>query len=195
MCKYLIDMDPLPCVFPPLVRLSLSAPHRIRTDRDELWLRARGHWAGASEWHYESTSAVRVTSTHEMALLLRRAAPWFDLPAHNGKPWRLSTHQGRKTFVRFAALRVRTALFAIAQHLGHRERGVTDTCYAGSDHVLNREIDAAILEQSVTAWEEMLSARRLGGRAGAEVVAKRPPPRGPDARCLRLGFLCLSTRP
>jgi hypothetical protein len=121
---------------------------------------------------------VRVTSTYEMALLLRRSAPWFDLPAHNGKPWRLSTHQGRKTFVRFAALRDRTALFAIAQHLGHRERGVTDYCYAGTDHVLNREIDRAILEQSVTAWEEMLSARRLGGRAGAEVLAKRPRFRG-----------------
>jgi integrase len=157
---------------------ALSAPHRARTGRNELWLRARAHRFGASEWHYETTSAVRVTSTHEMVLLLHRAAPWFDLPAHNGKPWRLSTHQGRKTFVRFAALRDRTALFAIAQHLGHRERGVTDSCYAGSDHVLNREIDAAILEQSVTAWEQMLSARRLGGRAGAEVLALRPRFRG-----------------
>lgn len=157
---------------------ALSAPHRIRTGRAELWLRARPYHLGASEWHHESTSAVRVTSTYEMALLLRRSAPWFDLPAHNGKPWRLSTHQGRKTFVRFAALRDRTALFAIAQHLGHRERGVTDYCYAGTDHVLNREIDRAILEQSVTAWEEMLSARRLGGRAGAEVLAKRPRFRG-----------------
>jgi integrase len=157
---------------------ALSAPHRIRTGRDELWLRARPYYLGASEWHHESTSAVRVITTSDMVSLLRRAAPWFDLPAHNGKPWRLSTHQGRKTFVRFAALRDRTALFAIAQHLGHRERGVTDYCYAGSDHVLNREIDAAILEQSVTAWEVMLSARHLGGRAGAEVLAKRPRFRG-----------------
>jgi integrase len=157
---------------------ALSAPHRARSGRDELWLRARPYRLGASEWHHESTSAVRVTSTHAMAVLLRRAVPWFDLPAHNGKPWRPSTHQGRKTFVRFAALRDRTALFAIAQHLGHRERGVTDYCYAGTDHVLNREIDREILEQSVTAWEEMLSARRLGGRAGAEVLAKRPRFRG-----------------
>ena len=161
---------------------ALSAPHRVRTGRDELWLRARTHYLGASEWHHETTSAVRVTRTSEMRLLLHRAAPWFDLPPHNGKPWRLSTHQGRKTFVRFAALRDRTALFAIAQHLGHRERGVTDYSYAGTDHVLNREIDVAILEQSVTAWEEMLSARRLGGRAGAEVLAKRPRFRGQRAK-------------
>jgi len=58
------------------------------------------------------------------AMLLRRSASWFDLPLHGVKPWRLSTHQGRKTFVRFAALRDRSALFALAQHLGHRERGI-----------------------------------------------------------------------
>jgi hypothetical protein len=113
-----------------------------------------------------------------MRLLLRRSASWFDLPLHGVKPWRLSTHQGRKTFVRFAALRDRSALFALAQHLGHRERGITDTGYSGTDYVLNREIDAAILEQSVSAWEQMLSAPVLGGRAGAEILAKRPRFRG-----------------
>jgi hypothetical protein len=156
---------------------ALSAPHRARTGRDELWLRTRGCCVGASEWHYDS-DAVRVLTTSEMGLLLKRSISWFDLPLHNGKPWRLSSHQGRKTFVRFAALRDRSALFALAQHLGHRERGVTDYYYAGADHVLNREIDTAILEQSVAAWEEMLSARRLGGRAGAEILAKRPRFRG-----------------
>ncbi len=93
-----------------------------------------------------------------------------------GRTWRLSTHQGRKTFVRFAALRDRSALFAIAQHLGHRERGITDYHYAGSDHALNREIDAAILEQSVSGWEEMLTAQHC--RAGAEIVSRRPRFRG-----------------
>ena len=156
---------------------ALSAPHRARTGRDQLWLRARGCCVGASEWHYDS-NAVRVLTTGEMGLLLKRSISWFNLPLYNGKPWRLSSHQGRKTFVRFAALRDRSALFALAQHLGHRERGVTDYYYAGSDHVLNREIDAAILEQSVSAWEEMLSVRRLGGRAGAEILAKRPRFRG-----------------
>jgi integrase len=153
---------------------ALSAPHRQRTGREELWLRARTHRLGASEWHYDDLRPVRVLTTQEMALSLERCASWFDLPLHQGKPWRLSTHQGRKTFVRFAALRDRSALFALAQHLGHRERGVTDAHYAGNDHVLNREIDAAILEQSVGAWEEMLSARRLGGRAGEEILTRRP---------------------
>jgi Bacterial regulatory proteins, tetR family len=121
---------------------------------------------------------VKILSTQAMRLLLRRSASWFDLPRHGAKPWPLSTHQGRKTFVRFAALRDRSALFALAQHLGHRERGITDYCYAGTDYVLNREIDAAILEQSVSTWEQMLSAPALGGRAGAEILAKRPRFRG-----------------
>jgi len=73
------------------------------------------------------------------------------LPDHEGKRWRLSTHQGRKTFARFCALRDRSGLLAMAQQFGHRERGVTDHGYAGSDYRLDQEIDAEILEQSVAA--------------------------------------------
>jgi len=42
------------------------------------------------------------------------------------------------------------------------------------DYALEREIDAHALDQSVSAWEQMLSAPDLGGRAGQEVLAKRP---------------------
>jgi len=66
----------------------------------------------------------------------------------------------------------------LAQHLGHRERAVTDCGYAGSDYRLNQEIDAEILEQSAAAWEQMLAASGLGGRAGTEIIAKRPRFRG-----------------
>lgn len=117
-------------------------------------------------------------STQGIRCLLQRCSAWFDLPLHEGQPWRLSSHQGRKTFVRFAALRDRSALYALAQQLGHRERAVTDCGYVGSDYRLNCEIDAAVLEQSVSAWEYMLSTPRLGGRAGAEILAHRPRFRG-----------------
>jgi hypothetical protein len=109
--------------------------------------------------------------------LLRRFGAALGL-SHLDKPWRLTTHQGRKTFARFAALRDRSCLFALAQHLGHRERAQTDHGYVGSDYRLNQEIDAEILNQSVAAWEHMLAAPGLGGRAGAEIVAKRPRFRG-----------------
>jgi integrase len=165
---------PAQAVHAVMVLEALSSPHRARTARDELWLRSRGFRTGASEWHFDDPRPVRVLTSYQMRSALKHWASWFDLPLYNGKPWQLSTHQARKTFVRFAALRDRSALLALAQQLGHRERSVTDSYYAGSDHVLNREIDAAILEQSAAAWEEMLSARRLGGRAGAEILAKRP---------------------
>jgi hypothetical protein len=38
--------------------------------------------------------------------------------------------------------------------------------------------NAPRLEQSVTAWEHMLAAPGLGGRAGVEIMAKRPRFRG-----------------
>ncbi len=170
---------PPPAAHAIAVLEALSAPHRARTGRTQLWLRARpGHPSGATEWQADSQAPVRVLSSGELGLLLKRYASWFQLPTHEGKPWKLSTHQGRKTFVRFAALRDRSALLALAQHLGHRERAITDQGYVGSDYRLNQEIDAAILEQSVGAWEAMLSAERLGGRAGAEILTQRPRFRG-----------------
>jgi hypothetical protein len=169
---------PAPAVHAVAVLEALSAPHRARSGRPELWLRTRGHYFGATEWQAGCPLPLRVMRSSEARLLLHRCSSWFDLPLHQGQRWRLSPHQGRKTFVRFAALRDRSALFALAQHLGHRERGITDSGYVGTDYRLNRDIDAGILEQSVSAWEHMLSTPQLGGRAGAEILAKRPRFRG-----------------
>jgi integrase len=166
---------------PPVVRAisvleALSAGHRAQTGRRELWLRCQP--LGATEWQRVCPAPLQIVSTQRMRALLGRFAGWLGVPEHQGQVWRLSTHQGRKTFARFVALRDRSALFALAQHLGHHERAVTDCGYAGSDYRLNQEIDAEILEQSVAAWEHMLAAPALGGGAGAEIMAKRPRFRG-----------------
>jgi hypothetical protein len=58
--------------------------------------------------------------------LLNRFARWIGLPDHDGKAWHLTTHQGRRTFAHFAALRDRSALFALAQHFGHRDYATTE---------------------------------------------------------------------
>ena len=167
---------------PPAVRAigvleALSAGHRAQTGRSELWLRCCLA-LGATEWQRVCPGQLQIVSTLRMAALLGRFAAWLGVPDHQGRVWRLSTHQGRKTFARFVALRDSSALFALAQHLGHRERAVTDCGYAGSDYRLNQEIDAEILEQSAAAWEQMLAAPGLGGRAGAEIMANRPRFRG-----------------
>lgn len=168
---------PPPAVQAISVLEALSAGHRAQTGRDELWLRRR-RGVGATEWQQRCPGQLQIASTQRMTWSLRRFEVWLGLPHHQGKAWRLTTHQGRKTFARFAALRDSTCLFALAQHLGHRERAITDHGYAGSDYRLNQEIESEILEQSVAAWEHMLAAPGLGGRAGAEIVAKRPRFRG-----------------
>lgn len=168
---------PPPAIQAIAVLEALSAGHRAQVGRNALWLR-RHQFAGATEWQPVCPGRLEIVSTLRMRLLLSRFAAWLGLPHHQGRSWRLSTHQGRKTFARFAALRDGSALLALAQHLGHRERAVTDYGYAGTDYRLNQEIAAEILEQSVAAWEHMLAAPGLGGRAGAEITAKRPRFRG-----------------
>jgi hypothetical protein len=161
---------------------ALSAPHRARSGRKDLWLRTRKGTHGASEWRPDCCTPLRIPTAQKIRDLLHRFGEWLGLPWHDGKPWLLSTHEGRKTFARFSALRDPSSLFALAQHLGHRERAVTDQGYAGTDYALNREIDSEILEQFMCAWEEMLTAPALGGRAGAEIIAKRPNFRGERQR-------------
>ena len=168
---------PPPAVQAISVLEALSAGHRAQTGRSELWLRRR-RTVGATEWQQVCPGPLQIVSAMRMRSLLCRFAAWLGVPDHQGRVWRLSTHQGRKTFARFAALRDSSALFALAQHLGHHERAVTDCGYAGSDYRLNQEIASEILEQSAAAWEHMLAASGLGGRAGAEIMAKRPRFRG-----------------
>jgi integrase len=168
---------PPPAVAAIAVLEALSADHRAQSGRPQLWLRRR-QTPRATEWQRPCPGALGIPSAMRMRSLLQRFASWLGLPQHQGKSWRLSTHQGRKTFARFVALRDRSALFALAQHLGHRERAVTDYGYAGSDYRLNQEIEAEILEQSAAAWEHMLATPGLGGRAGAEIMARRPRFRG-----------------
>jgi integrase len=159
----------------------LSAPHRARMESNLLWLRQDRH-CGAREWLGNGDSEVRLPLKGRVNLLLQRFARCIGATDHAGKEWRITTHQGRKTFARFIALRDRTALLALAQQLGHRERGVTDRSYCGHDYRLNEEIDREVLAQSVGAWEEMLSAPHLAGKAGLEISAKRPRFRGSRAK-------------
>jgi hypothetical protein len=153
---------------------ALSAPHRQRSGRPEIWLRPRKRHFGVSEWRPGASPVLWTPPTSWINQGLQRFARWLKLPPADGRPWKLSTHQGRKTFARFAALRDRTSLFALAQQLGHRDRLATDEGYVGTDYALDREIGAGILEESLSAWEHMLSAPNLGGRAGKEILATRP---------------------
>ncbi|MGH8257957.1 MAG: integrase, partial [Steroidobacteraceae bacterium] len=169
---------PPPAIHAISVLEALSAPHRARTGRSDLWQRPRVRNFGISEWLPDSALTLRISDTKSTNERVNRLARWLQIPSYNGRPWRLSSHQGRKTFARFVALRDRTALYALAQHLGHRDIRQTDQGYVGTDYQLHREIEAAVLDASVSAWEQMLAAPALAGRMGAEVLARRPRFRG-----------------
>lgn len=151
----------------------LSFNHRLQASRPHLWLRQRGKH-GAKEWQKRCSGTLEIPTSGNINYLLQRLASWLNLPTHQEKSWILSTHQGRKTFVRFAALRDRTSLYAIAEQLGHRERAITDSGYSGSDYRLQDEIDAEVISNSTSAWETMLASESLGGMAGAEIERSRP---------------------
>jgi len=157
---------------------ALSAPHRARSGRSDLWQRPRIARFMRGEWLPDSVLELRISDTASANRRVNGFASWLGLPLHKGRPWRFSSHQGRRTFARFVALRDRTALHALAQHLGHRDVRETDQGYVGTDYELNKEIEATVLDQSVCAWEQMLTARSLGGRMGAMVLARRPKFRG-----------------
>ncbi|MBF5088482.1 integrase [Novosphingobium sp. NBM11] len=103
--------------------------------------------------------------------------PMLDLPEHEGERWRVTSHQGRKTFARFVGRRDRTALAALSKHLGHITRAMTDRSYVGTDFDLAELIDDQVMADTRTALEDLLVAPRLAGKAG-KMLAERSPFRG-----------------
>src|SRR5258707_5855100 len=152
---------------PPVVRAinvldRLSEPLRRRTGRPQLWLTMHGNGM------LDATPAD-VLSLHSLLARLNGSfAPFIALPAHtDGRPWHLTTHQGRKTFARFVGKRDRTGLHALQHHFGHVTRIMTDHAYVGTDFELGELIDAQALDDTRAALEDLLTASQLAGRAGS----------------------------
>ena len=99
-------------------------------------------------------------------------APFIGLPEHEGEPWHLNTHQGRKTFARFVGKRDRTGLHALQAHFGHVTRAMTDRGYVGTDFALDDLIDRHAQEETRAALEEVLTATALGGKGGRMIAAR-----------------------
>jgi integrase len=99
-------------------------------------------------------------------------APFIGLPDHEGEPWHLNTHQGRKTFARFVGKRDRTGLHALQAHFGHVTRAMTDRGYVGTDFTLDDLIDRHAQEETRAALEELLTATALAGKGGRMIAAR-----------------------
>ena len=152
---------PAPAVRAVAVLERLSEPARRRSGRDELWLMP------------SRDGGFRIQRSANLIDHLNGPFTAFiDLPAHNGRPWHLSPHQGRKTFARFVGRRDRTGLHALAAHLGHVTRVMTDASYVGSDFDLGDLIDAEAFEETRNALDELLTASSLAGKAGRTIAAR-----------------------
>jgi integrase len=165
--------DPHLWAAPPLVLRAvdvlerLSEPLRRRTGRPQLWLTIRG--SGIVDTRFAEVITVEAI----IPRLNGSFAPFVALPTHtDGRPWHLTTHQGRKTFARFVGKRDRTGLHALQHHFGHVTRIMTDRAYVGTDFELGELIDAQALDETRAALEEMMTATQLGGRAGRMLSAR-----------------------
>jgi hypothetical protein len=141
----------------------ISEPVRRRAGRDELWLMPVAD--GDGSFHVRR-------SVNLIDHLNGPFAAFIGLPLHDGCPWHLSTHQGRKTFARFVGRRDRTGLHALAAHFGHVTRVMTDASYVGTDFELGDLVDAEVLDETRVALEELLTATQLAGKAGRTIAAR-----------------------
>ncbi|WP_299109921.1 integrase [uncultured Bradyrhizobium sp.] len=149
----------------------LSAPWRAIDGRPYLWLiqTRPGSAIRSSALPIEplTSSAMNIRLNDGIGAVL-------GLAEIDGGDWRLATHQGRKTFARFVGRRDRTGLAALAKHLGHATRAMTDRAYVGTDFELAELVDAQAARETRAALEELLVAPRLGGKAGRELAARSP---------------------
>lgn len=156
----------------PVVRVitvmeQLSATLRRRSGRRELFLITSS--TGLIGPAVEIDLPIVATIIRRLNTLF---APFIGLPLHEGEPWHLNTHQGRKTFARFVGKRDRTGLAALQAHLGHVTRVMTDRGYVGTDFQLDELIDRHAQEETRAALEEMLTATALGGKAGRTIAQR-----------------------
>lgn len=151
---------------------ALSEPFRARTGTSHLWLAMRG--AGLLS---EKTTVHVMSGSSVTRRLNEKFAPFVNLPSYQGKPWRLSPQQGRKTFARLVGRRDRTGLDALQAHYGHVTRAMTDRAYVGTDFELHELIDDEVSDETFKALVSLLPATKLAGKAG-EMITKCSPFRG-----------------
>ena len=162
-------------VAPPIAERAIevlervSAPLRKETGSPNLWQYRR------REGTYGGGAKIDVLKAPWVGKRLNRLfAPLIGVPTHNGEPWHLSPHQGRKTFAYFVAKQDRSGLHALQKHLGHRSIVMTDHAYSGHDHEMRTLIGEAGMDEMVEAFAEVLTATELAGKGGEEIINRSP---------------------
>ena len=145
----------------------IYAPLRAASGYDELFL-AKSHMRG---------KVTRLT-TFGVTERLNTFAVHVGVPRHEGRLWRFSPHQFRKTFARFVARGDRSHLLALAAHFKHVSVAMTSRGYVGNDFALHELVDHEGRIETAIALDRFLSSDRLGGRMGERIVARNHAFRG-----------------
>lgn len=160
---------PEPVVRAIMVMEQISEPYRRLSRREELFQTMSS--SGLIGPKAAIATPTTVTWNNRLSRLF---APFIHLPCYKGEAWRISSHQGRKTFARFVGKRDRTGLHALQKHFGHITRVMTDEGYVGTDFVLDELVDRQTLHETHDALEALLTSRRLAGPAGRTIAARSP---------------------
>ena len=150
-------MAPEPAAHAVTVLEALSAPHRLRTGRPELWLRARNGFRGVTEWESACTEPIWIPVLPgligQWLGVLRPALP----AAAREPPLAALDSSGSQDICSVRCAQRSNIAIRSCTSRGHQHRAVTDAGYVGTDYSLQHEIEHEVLEQSVAAWEHMLS--------------------------------------
>ena len=165
--------EPHTWVAPPIAERAvkvlerISRPLRERTGKPNLWLVYRGGGVKARNASIGIPSTTTMTGRLNMYF-----APFIGLSQHEGKPWHLTTHQGRKTFAYFVAKQDRSGLEALRDQLGHRSVVMTDQGYSPRDAEMAELISKEGTLEMAEALAELLTAPDLAGDKGKEIVRR-----------------------
>jgi len=114
---------------------------------------------------------TQILDTASINKLMNIFAMGAGVPDFEGQRWQFSTHQLRKTFARFVAMRDRSNLLALAEHFKHISFTMTSQAYVGTDFELRELISEEARAETAVALDRLLSSERLAGRMGERIRA------------------------
>lgn len=149
---------PAPAVRALAVLERINAPLQSSTGIDSLFIAIRLRQGNA-----ESLS-LQAVNHH-----LNTFASAVKVPPFEGRDWKFSTHQLRKTFARFVGMRDRSHLLALSQHFKHVSLAMTSQAYVGTDFELNELVSGEARTETAVALDRMLGSDQLAGRMGERI--------------------------
>jgi len=156
----------------------IHAPLRAASGHRELFLAKSG-----------MLGKVTMATNSRVAERLNVFAAHVGVPYHEGRQWRFSPHQFRKTFARFVARGDRSHLLALSDHFKHVSLAMTSRGYVGTDFELHELVDREGRIETAIALDHLLASDRLGGRMGERIAARNHAFRGRAGEQVRRDYV------